>query len=91
MGKKAKFKKIRKIASQMPVIHPTIDVSGKDVLIAGIKEIKGKPVEANATYEIAQPTPINHNRRMKKLYNEYGVNGVRAYINSINQFINHAK
>jgi hypothetical protein len=90
MGKKAKFKQIRRIASQMPVIEANQSVTvehikGSALIAAGIKEVGGKPVDAKMSYRKKTPvaSPINHHRNMKKLYNQMGKSGVGMYINAV--------
>lgn len=93
MGKKSKLKKIRRIASQMPVINVNhiqgSAVNGSELLKRGVKEVAGKPVENLHTYreKKAVPVPVNHNRQMKKLYNKHGVAGVRMYAQAVQRFV----
>ena len=60
-------------------------VSGAELYKQGVEEVEGKPVNIDANYskKTAVAIPINHNRKMKKLYNKYGVAGVSAYIQSV--------
>lgn len=55
MGKKAKLKKIRKIADKLP-----------------------------------QMETVNHNRRMKALYNKMGAAGVGAYVQAVKAYVDRA-
>jgi uncharacterized protein YccT (UPF0319 family) len=93
MGKKSKFKKIRRIASQMPLINThKIEkerVAGAEVIASGVTEVDGKPVEAKENYirRKAVPVPINHNRQMKRLYNKHGAAGVGMYIGAVNKYM----
>jgi hypothetical protein len=97
MGKKAKLKKIRRLASQMPVINvPRVigeRVGGHTVLVSGVKEVDGQPVSAMKDYvrKNVIETPLNHNRQMKKLYNKHGVRGVNTYINAVVQHVQKQK
>jgi hypothetical protein len=94
MGKKAKLKKIRRIASQLPVVKTKAfigeKVTGADLEKEGVKEVEGKPVEILANYRKKKTVivPLNHNRKMKQLYNRMGVGGVNAYISAV---MRHAK
>lgn len=98
MGKKAKLKKIRRLASQMPVINtPQIVrdriISGKELITEGVKKVGDNEVQADKSYirkKVVQ-VPINHNRKMKRLYNQYGVSGVGAYVQAVNSYINSQK
>lgn len=79
MGKKARLKQIRKIASQLPVIK--------------IPVVKGSIVDTDnglmRKKELGEAF-VNHNRRMKSFYNQYGVMGVVGYVNSVKRFVNQA-
>jgi tRNA U55 pseudouridine synthase TruB len=94
MGKKSSLKKIRKLAEQMPEIMTKKEqlkgiVKGSDLLAKGVKEVQGNPVKELGVYKEKEfiKVPINHNRKMKQLYNKYGPAGVRAYANEVNRFI----
>jgi hypothetical protein len=58
MGKKAKFKKIRRLAEQLPKI--------------GVK----------STGQL-----LNHNRKMKDIYNRLGEAGVNHYANAVIEYV----
>lgn len=99
MGKKAKLKKIRKLASQLPVI-PTQRVVGYYITGAEIlttsdqTEVDGKPIDPEAVYKKKeiQETVVNHHRRMKALYNKKGEAGVLAYVRAVDKYASeHAK
>jgi hypothetical protein len=92
MGKKAKLKAIRKIANTMPDIM-TVQMLGEaiigDMAIKdGIKEIDGNPVDPNNYYRRKTPVQnsLNHNRKMKQLYNQYGAKAVSEYIAAVAQY-----
>lgn len=93
MGKKSSFKKIRKLAEQMPVIQTrqviVERVSGAELIKRGIEEVDGNKVDIDIDYREKKviSVPINHNRKMKKLYNKYGVLGVGAYVSQVKRFI----
>lgn len=86
MGKKAKLKAIRKIASTMPDIM-TVQMLG-EAIKEGIKEIDGKPVDPTKYYRKKTPVQnsLNHNRKMKQLYNQYGAKAVSEYIAAVAQY-----
>lgn len=92
MGKKAKFKKIRRLASQLPTIT-TKQVIGerltaKEAMLQGINEVEGKPFGQDAIIRQKKlvEKPLNHNRKMKKMYNKYGAVGVNHYANAVIQY-----
>jgi hypothetical protein len=93
MGKKAKLKKIRKIAAQMPRVmvgHVQGErVSGAELFKSGVEEVEGSPVDVDATYKKKNvvAVPLNHNRKMKQMYNKQGVKGVSAYIQAVNRYM----
>lgn len=97
MGKKAKLKKIRRLASQMPVINVQhvqgAPVDGATLIKRGVKEVQGKPVQNLETYreKKAVPVAVNHNRQMKKLYNKHGLGGVAMYAQAVQRFVNSQK
>lgn len=94
MGKAAKLKKIRKLASQMPLLmvnHVKGErVTGEELSKEGVTEVQGKPVRDKDFYtkKTAVQQPLNHNRRMKKMYNKFGARGVQGYMQAVN---NHMK
>lgn len=89
MGKKAKLKQIRRIASQLPALNVKAirseRLTGKEAMMEGINEVDGKPVNQNSVIrkKSVVSTPLNHNRKMKQLYNKYGIAGVAVYIDSV--------
>ena len=93
MGKKSKFKQLRRIASQMPQIMTSKPVAsavtGSELIEQGVKKLSnGDEVDPKKTYRQVQgvPTPLNHNRKMKDAYNKYGADGVNSYINSVRTY-----
>lgn len=93
MGKKAKLKKIRRLANQLPPII-TKQVFGerltaKEAMMQGINEVEGKPFGQDAiiTKKKLVEKPLNHNRKMKKLYNKLGAVGVNHYVNAVHQYV----
>jgi len=97
MGKKAKLKKIRRIASQLPVINKRVVIgeiiSGEDLIKDGVKEIEGKPVDPKGQYKRKKVVRgiLNHNKKMKQLYNKGGVPMVNGYINAAMAIAKKAK
>lgn len=95
MGKASKLKKIRKLAAQLPAIN-TYGVSadgeiitGADLLNENVKEVRGNKVELTDKFVRRKKieVQINHNRRMKQMYNKYGLRGVAGYANAVVNFV----
>ncbi len=65
-------------------------VKGAELLDAGVKEVEGKPVLMNSDYRKKStiPVPLNHYRKMKNYFKEYGTAGVKGYAEAV---IRHAK
>jgi hypothetical protein len=93
MGKKSKFKKMRRLANQMPELKTTVlkgsVVDAKELMQAGVKEVDGKAIGHGKTYRKIEPVAqtVNHHRRMKKIYNKYGPDGVGAYMGAVDDFV----
>ena len=87
MGKKSKYKAIRRAAEQLPAmtiqrILPEVK-TGQELIDNGMIETKeGDVINAGKNYKLFSPhqVPINHNKEMKKMYNRYGQIGVLAYV-----------
>lgn len=81
----------------MPVINTTgtevKKVSGAELIERGVNKVEGKQVNVSATYKQTTkvPTPLNHNRKMKQLYNKQGLAGVNSYISAVNNFMKTEK
>jgi hypothetical protein len=93
MGKKAKLKQIRRIANQMPKMKVVQVIgeklSGEELYNSGVEKVDDKPVDLNGVYKKKTPVhvPLNHNRKMKKLYNKYGNVGVGMYIQAVKNHV----
>jgi hypothetical protein len=93
MGKKAKLKKIRRLASSMPDIKTEQVIGdrvyGYELLKDGIKEVEGKPVDPKEEYyrKKGVPVSVNHNRQMKRMYNKHGLGGVVVYAQAVKRFV----
>lgn len=94
MGKAAKIKAMRKVARQLPVLNKTIAVGqrvlGKELIYEGIEEVEGKAVVGDKNYRrmIPMEVELNHERKMKELYNKFGLQAVINYANAV---INYAR
>jgi hypothetical protein len=92
MGKKSKFKKFSRIAASMPIIKTKrvvgSKIDGESLIISGVKEVEGKPVDLKATYRKKElvSAPMNHKKNMKKLYYMHGINGVKNYMQAVNSY-----
>jgi hypothetical protein len=97
MGKKAKFKKLRRLASEMPVIKVGQIVgeriSGAELYKSGVEKVEDKPVNPHATYTKKKviEKPLNHTRQMKRMYNKHGIGGVREYVQAVQRFVESQK
>jgi hypothetical protein len=86
MGKKSKHKKIRKIAANLPTIHRRAvigsQVPGYEITEA---EAQGMEVDPKSIYRRKQEVavPLNHERKMKQLYQKHGPKGVEMYVRAV--------
>ena len=93
MGKKAKFKEIRRLAAEIPKIPSTQNVrvikTGAELLQEGVKTIQDVAVVPKQTYTGTKKVlvPTNHNRKMKDLYAKQGHAGVRAYMRDVTAYL----
>ena len=88
MGKAAKFKKLRKLASQLPAINTKQVIgerlSGKELM--GIeKDGEGNAIDSRLTYRQKKliTVPLNHNRKLKQAYKNAGMKGAAMYANAV--------
>lgn len=98
MGKAAKFKKLRKLAAQLPAVNYLTNVpgekkQGKELKKMGVTEVGGKPVIDEAWYiENKQVEKgLNHHKKMKQAYKKNGLVGVTSYGNAVLQFVQQQK
>ena len=95
MNKKT-LKIISDIAEKMPpkqymAAHENQRITGSEVLLSGIKEIKGHPIDPEKHYNLKVPVirMVDHKSRMKKIYKNRGKTGIITYLRSFiqpNQF-----
>lgn len=70
------LKEMREAALELPVLNYSVkekhEYTGKDLLLTGTKEVDGEPINPHQIYIMKVPAyyPINHFRRMKKIYKE---------------------
>ena len=68
------LKEMREVAKQLPAFNYTTKeiypITGKDLLLTGITEVDGNPIEENLVYDLESPAyhQFNHYRRMKRMY-----------------------
>lgn len=76
---------INAIASKMPdfgrIRNDSVKMIGKDLLLAGLKEIKGQQIHPWGTYDFDVPVLVaaDHRRRMLRLFNRKGKQGLIDY------------
>jgi hypothetical protein len=96
MGKAAKFKKLRKLANRLPIITTTTIIgerkSGKE-LTDVMYDDKGQPIDSNLTYikKSVVKVPLNHNRKMKQIYNKFGAEGIEGYVAAVVNYEKQSK
>lgn len=97
MGKKAKLKQLRKMASELPSLQRSAVEKeqhlGSALIAQGITEINGKRVDPNKIYikSTGVKLPVNHNRAMKKLFLKHGEVGAAVYVRAVNEFMEKQK
>jgi hypothetical protein len=85
MGKAGIHKMIRDWAKDLPIAQkPVMNTTkhfGKELIDAGVTEVAGKPVKAAVQYSHTGKIqiPVNHEREMKRIYNDHGLPGVKRY------------
>jgi hypothetical protein len=94
MGKKSKFKAIKRLAAQMPEIlihHPLgITKAGHALIHDGVSKLpSGEKVNPMMKYKAvsANPTPLNHSRKMKQLYIKHGSVGISSYLRAVRNYV----
>lgn len=96
MGKAAKLKQLRRIASQLPAIQTKQKVSEKILgsHIIDTKEDKdGKPIDPRQLYrrQRIEEVPLNHYKKMKQNYNKAGMAGAAHYAKSVVEYAKQNK
>jgi hypothetical protein len=91
LGKAAKLKKINRVAREMPIVkRNTIEthfVKG-DELIASYgtnKMPNGEIIDPEKVYRQQMPViaEVNHKRKMKRMFNQYGYDGIVMYMQAV--------
>lgn len=102
MGKKAKYKQLRRLAAQMPEMNKQ-DIVGERrhgyelIKEDGINTIRTKdgekPVDKDGMYSRKKviERPLNHYKRMKDAFKKFGVQGVQAYGMAVNRRVAEEK
>jgi hypothetical protein len=89
MGKKSKFKAIKRLAAQLPAMTVqslvTTRLTGAEVLESGVTEVNGHRVWQHGTYirKSREAVEVNHVEQMKKMYYKHKVAGVRGYVSAV--------
>ncbi|HRN79993.1 MAG TPA: hypothetical protein PKY29_04540 [Ferruginibacter sp.] len=89
MGKSKQFKKMRRIASQLPAMntyaHVTEVVQGTQLIAEGVTEVQGEEVKGTAKYKARKRivVPMNHAKNMKRNYYQGGKAATQKYINAV--------
>lgn len=90
MGKKSTLKKIKRIAAKLPAeMMQTTErhvLTGIELKQEGFDETE-KDIEDHRKYIRNLPVilQVNHNRRMKKIYAEKGLQGLNDYVEKVKQ------
>jgi hypothetical protein len=72
---KQQMKQVREIANRLPIVYEQC-VSGGSIV-----DEDGKEVFMPNVYN----RPVNHIRRLRKAYEQLGMDGIRSYLESIHQ------
>ncbi len=86
MGKKSRFKHLRKISANLPEVAEKTFVSekveGHQLIENGIDTVNDKPVKLGGIYRkvTAIAKPVNHYRKLKQLDKTGGVAAVIGYL-----------
>jgi hypothetical protein len=90
MGRKSTLKKIKRLADTMTplkqIAYENVDKRGSELIAMGITKLTdGTPVDPVKKYTQHRPKeiPVNHNRKMKKLHRQYGLAGIKGYIQAV--------
>jgi hypothetical protein len=92
MGKKSTYKKLRKIAEQMPVImKPSCEVhmvKGTELIQQGHTENEQGEINPYQTYLQKMPVliAVNHKRAIKKAFKKHGIEGIQAYAEAVDDY-----
>ena len=93
MGKNKNLKKLRKYSALLPVINTYSTekhlVKGSEMIFNGQTELEnGEKIMPEEMYLCNMPviSPINHNRRMKEMYNKMGTIGAMHYIAAVREY-----
>lgn len=91
MGKSAKFKKLRRLALQLPAIE-TKRVVGEKILGQDVKDTEipeGMKINPLLTYRRKKlvTVPLNHSRNLKRAYMKQGMQGAAMYSNAVNAYV----
>lgn len=83
-------KEIDEVADQLPTSYYEAEAScyatGQQLLAQGLTEFNGKPIEPKKQYWITEGFlfPVNHNRQLRKAYEQSGKEGIIEYLKGQN-------
>jgi hypothetical protein len=94
VGKKSKYKHLRRLGNDLePIQYLSTEkhhVQGSVLIAQGMTEYEGVAIDPVKIYTQDMPVimNVNHGRRLKKFYKQYGFKGVDAYVRGVQ---NHMK
>lgn len=64
------------------VITTPSEISGRELLLTGVKDVQGKQIEPDKVYSMPVPTVVHqpHERKLRIAYLRAGRNGIRNYL-----------
>jgi hypothetical protein len=94
MGKNKTLKVLRRIARQMPTIERQFieceRVKGSELIKHGVEMVAGQNVDESGSYNrrnvvTREGINVNHARKLKKYYKQFGEPGIHGYINAVKE------
>lgn len=79
---------MRAVAAQLPIqyMDGMLVIAGSEIIRqkgTHFKDKDGKGIQSEQFYKIPVQNEVNHYRRIKKLFNQKGYDGVREYIDGV--------
>jgi hypothetical protein len=84
--KKTDIKALKMLADLLPQTYyeVPVQISGKALIEKGVKtDGSGNKVDEKLYYQLTQKHPVNHNRRIRKVYEKDGQKGVEEYCQNV--------
>lgn len=90
MPDKRSFKNMRAVAANLPVQYHdgVMVIKGSEIIkqLGSVgKDKEGEKIDSDKWYKVPVQQPVNHYRRIKKLFNSKGYAGVSAYVDEVVQ------